>query len=146
MYASCAGPRIPHVRFSWVVPIRGNLSHWPNRVVWTLLLLRKRAPDTIPSTSVDRSIDLPPNFSPLTAIEAVMKVKHLLMNRIHQFTGPISPACDQYIQYLLTGVNPLVLNRHRQGLQPWRCRFSLSLSPPFPTDGPSLSPNGPTRS
>jgi hypothetical protein len=32
--------------------------------------------------------------------------------------GHISPACDRYVQYLLTGVNPSVLNRHRQGLQP----------------------------
>jgi hypothetical protein len=35
-----------------------------------------------------------------------------------RLTGPISPACDQYVQYLLTGANPLVLNRHRWGLQP----------------------------
>jgi hypothetical protein len=40
--------------------------------------LRKRAPDIIPSTSADRSADPPPNFSSNTAIEAVMKVKHLL--------------------------------------------------------------------
>jgi hypothetical protein len=35
-----------------------------------------------------------------------------------RFTGPISPACDRYVQYLLTGANPSVLNRHRRGLQP----------------------------
>jgi hypothetical protein len=60
--------------------------------------------------------------------------------------GPITPTCDQYIQYLLAGTNSLVHNQHRQGLQPWWCRLSTSLSPPFPTDGPSLSPNGPVRS
>jgi hypothetical protein len=32
--------------------------------------------------------------------------------------GPISPACDQYVQYLLTGANPLVLNRYSRMLQP----------------------------
>jgi hypothetical protein len=32
-----------------------------------------------------------------------------------RFTEPISPACGQYVQYLLTGVNPSVLNRHRRG-------------------------------
>jgi hypothetical protein len=39
-------------------------------------------------------------------------------------TGHISPACDRYVQYLLTGANPSVLNRHRRGLQPWRCRLA----------------------
>jgi hypothetical protein len=34
------------------------------------------------------------------------------------------PACDRYDQCLLTGANPSVLNRHRRGLQPWRCRLS----------------------
>jgi hypothetical protein len=35
-----------------------------------------------------------------------------------RFTGPISPACDQYVQYLLMGANRTVLNRLRRGLQP----------------------------
>jgi hypothetical protein len=38
-----------------------------------------------------------------------------------RLTGPISPARDWYIQYMLAGANPLVLNRHRRGLQPWTC-------------------------
>jgi hypothetical protein len=50
-----------------------------------------------------------------------------------RLTGPISPACDQYVQYLLTGTNPSVLNRHRWGLQPWRCRLFTYHSPTFPT-------------
>jgi hypothetical protein len=33
-----------------------------------------------------------------------------------RFTGLISPACDQYVQYLLTGTNPSILNRHSRGL------------------------------
>jgi hypothetical protein len=36
----------------------------------------------------------------------------------HQLTGPITPTCDQYIQYLLAWANPSVLNQHRRGLQP----------------------------
>jgi hypothetical protein len=32
-----------------------------------------------------------------------------------RFTGPISPACDRYVQYLLMGANRTVLNRHRRG-------------------------------
>jgi hypothetical protein len=56
-------------------------------------------------------------------IEAVMKVKHLLTSRLHRFTGPISPACDQYVQYLLVIANPSVRNRHIWGLQSWRSRL-----------------------
>jgi hypothetical protein len=33
-----------------------------------------------------------------------------------RLTGPISPACDRYVQYLLVGANPSILNRHRRGL------------------------------
>jgi hypothetical protein len=32
MYASHASPRTPGVRFLRVVPVRDNLSHWPNRI------------------------------------------------------------------------------------------------------------------
>jgi hypothetical protein len=48
-------------------------------------------------------------------------------------TGPKSPACDRYVQYLLTGANRSVLNRHRWGLQPWRCWLVTYHSPTFPT-------------
>jgi hypothetical protein len=27
--------------------------------------------------------------------------------QLHQLTGPITPACDQYVQYLFTGANPI---------------------------------------
>jgi hypothetical protein len=40
---------------------------------------------------------------------------------VTRLTEPISPACDQYVQYFLTGANPSVLNRQRRGWQPWRC-------------------------
>jgi hypothetical protein len=33
-------------------------------------------------------------------------------------TGPITPTCDRYVQYLLTGANPSLLNQHKWGLQP----------------------------
>jgi hypothetical protein len=38
-----------------------------------------------------------------------------MVTQLLQLTGPISPACDQYVQYLLAGVNPSVFNRHRWG-------------------------------
>jgi hypothetical protein len=100
-YVFCASPHMPLVHFLWVVPVQGNIWRWPNRVGRTLLHSRKMAPDTILSMLADRSIGPPPSFSPITTIEAVMKTKHMLMNRLHRFIGPISPACDQYVQYLL---------------------------------------------
>jgi hypothetical protein len=33
-----------------------------------------------------------------------------------RLTGPISPTCDRYVQYLLMGTYPSVLNRYRRGL------------------------------
>jgi hypothetical protein len=120
---------------------------------WTeSLLLRKRAPVLIHSTSADRFVGPHPVSLPRTAIKAVEKAKLLLMSRLHQFTGSISPAWHQYVQYLLRGVgggegvNPSVLNQHRWGLPPWRCWLSISLSPPFPSNDPALSPNGLVRS
>jgi hypothetical protein len=50
-----------------------------------------------------------------------------------RLTGPISPACDRYVQYLLTGANPSVFNWHRRGLQSWRCRLATYHSPTFST-------------
>jgi hypothetical protein len=58
--------------------------------------MRKGAINTIPSQLSDPWVL--PSFPPLIAIEVVEKVKHLLMNRLPRFTGPIYPACDQYIQ------------------------------------------------
>jgi hypothetical protein len=37
-------------------------------------------------------------------------------NRLQWFTGPITPACNRYVQYLLAGANPSVLNQHRRRL------------------------------
>jgi hypothetical protein len=47
-----------------------------------------------------------------------------MVTQLHQLTGPISPACDRYIQYLVARANWTVLNRHRRGLQPWRFRLA----------------------
>jgi hypothetical protein len=78
MYTSHAGPHMPLICFLRTVPICGNLSLAINNVGRILLLLRKRASDTIPSTPADQSIGLPPGFSPNTTNEVVMKAKHML--------------------------------------------------------------------
>jgi hypothetical protein len=56
-----------------------------------------------------------------------------MVTQLLKLTGPISPACDRYVQYLLAGANPSVLNRYRWGLQPWRCRLATYHSLTFPT-------------
>jgi hypothetical protein len=63
-----------------------------------------------------------------------------------RLTGPISPACDRYVQYLLAGANSSILNQHRKGLKPWRSWLSTYHSPTFPTSYLSFPPKGPTRS
>jgi molybdopterin-guanine dinucleotide biosynthesis protein A len=69
-----------------------------------------------------------------------------VVTQLHQLTEVITPACDRYVQYLLTGANPSVLSRHIRGLQPSRCRLSTYYSPTFPIDGLHFPPKGPVRS
>jgi hypothetical protein len=61
-------------------------------------------------------------------------------------TGPISPTCDRYGQYLLTEANPSVLNRHKRGLQPCKCRLANTTPQPSQPTVLHFSPNGPARS
>jgi hypothetical protein len=120
-----------------------SMSH---RQSWTeSLLLRKRAPDIIHSTSADRST------GPYSVSLSSQPMKQWRKPNIHQqqatrFTGPISSASDHYVQYLLTGVNRTVLNRHRQELQPWRCRLATYPLSNLPNQLSPLSPSGPARS
>jgi hypothetical protein len=63
-----------------------------------------------------------------------------------RFTGPISSACDRYVQYLPAGANQTVFNRHRRGLQHWRCRLATYPLSDLPNQLSPISPNGLTRS
>jgi hypothetical protein len=69
-----------------------------------------------------------------------------MVAQLHQLIGPISPACDRYVQYLLAGVNRMVLNRHRRGLQSWRYRLATYPLHDLSNQMSPLSPNGPVRS
>jgi hypothetical protein len=99
----------------------GNLRIWQpftmTQQSWTDPTAPKKK--GLPTTSPAHRLTDPwvpiSSFSPLTTIETIDIVMHLLTKMLHQFTGPISPACDQYIQYLVAGANPSVLNRHRRG-------------------------------
>jgi hypothetical protein len=86
------------------------------------------------------------SFSPNTTIEAVRLRQTSVDEEATRLTGSISLACDQYIQYLLAGVNSSVLNRHSRGLQPWRCRLVTHQSLILPIDDLYFSPKCPTRS
>jgi hypothetical protein len=92
-----------------------SMSH---RQSWTESLLpRKRAPDTISSTSADRSTGPYPVSLPSQPMKQWRK-PNIHQQQATRFTGPISPVCDRYVQYLLMGANRMVLNQHRRGLQP----------------------------
>jgi hypothetical protein len=116
-----------HTYLTWSIYLNGFTTHdkkgfWPN----------PQHDDWL----VRRSI---PNFSPITANEAVGKRQVSVDNRLLARTGPICLACDRYVQYLLTGDKLSVLNRYMWGLQSWRGRLFTSHSPTFPTDDPLLS-------
>jgi hypothetical protein len=117
-----------HVRFPHqstytrcTLPVGGPRAWKPStsrRQSWTeSLLARKRVPDTIPSTPADRSTGPYPVSLPSQPIKQWRK-PNIHQQQATRFTGPISPACDWYVQYLLIGANRTVLNRHRRGLQP----------------------------
>jgi hypothetical protein len=63
-----------------------------------------------------------------------------------RFTGPISPACGRYVQYLLAGATRTVLNRPRWGLPPWGCWLVTYPLPDLLDQLSPLSPHGPARS
>jgi hypothetical protein len=106
---------------------------------------RRRAPDTIHSTTVIRSVGPYPAYLPQQPKSSGEK-SCSCWQPTTRFTRPISPACDRYIQYLLTGANLTTLNRHRWGYNlegddfpcttPWPSRPDVSLSPSGPTRSP----------
>jgi hypothetical protein len=108
---SWAGPLLPRKKGSW---------HNPQHDGW----------------SIHRSI---PSFSLKPTNEAVGAKPTFCWWPTTRLIGHISPACNQYIQYLLAGVNPSVFNRHGRGLQPWRCQLDTSHSLTFSIDDPLLS-------
>jgi hypothetical protein len=89
---------------------------------WIPLLPRKMAPNTIHSTPTDRSTGPYP-----------VSLPSFCQWQATRLTRLISLACDRYAQYLLTGVNPLVLNRHTT------LRPSQLTVLPFPPKGPTRS-------
>jgi hypothetical protein len=110
------------------------------------LLPRKRTSHIIHSTMADRSTGLYPVSLPSQPMKQWGAKSTFCWWSATRFTGLISPACDRYVQYLLAGVNPSALNRHKRGLQPWRCQLSTHHPLTFPTDYFHFPPNGPAQS
>jgi hypothetical protein len=145
-----------HVRFPHqsmyarrTLPAGGPRTWQPStsrRQSWTESLLpRKRAPGIIPSMPADRSVDPYLVFLPSQPMKQWRK-PNIHQQQATKFIGTISLACDQYVQYLLIGANRTVLNRHRRGLQPWRCRLATYPLPDLPNQLSPLSTSGPARS
>jgi hypothetical protein len=145
-----------HVRFPHqstyarcTLPVGGPHTWQPStsrRQSWTESLLpRKRAPDTIPSTSADQSMGPYPASLPSQPMKLWRK-PNIHQQQTTRFVRPISPACDRYVQYLLMGANRKVLNRHRRGLQPWKCQLATYPLPDLLNQLSPLSPSGPARS
>jgi hypothetical protein len=109
------------------------------------LLPRKRAPDTILSTPADQFVGPYQVSLPSQPMKQWRKL-NTHQEQTTRFTGPISPACDRYVQYLLMGANRMVLNRHRRGLQPSRCQLTTYPLPDLPNQLSPISPSGPVRS
>jgi hypothetical protein len=131
------------------LPTGGPRTWWSftsHRQSWAeSLLLRKRAPDTIHSMPADRSVG-PYLVSLLSQPMKQWRKPNIYQQQATRLTGRISSACDRYIQYLLARANPSVLNRHRWGLQLWRCQLATYHSPTFVTDCLPFPPKGPARS
>jgi hypothetical protein len=122
-----------------------NLPYSRQQIWIDPLHLRRRAPDTIHNTTTIRSTGPYPAFLPQQSNSSEKKSSSYWQPTI-RLTGPISPVCDRYVQYLLTGANRTVFNRHRRGLQPWRCRLATYPLPDLPNQLSSLFPNGSARS
>jgi hypothetical protein len=110
-----------------------------------VIALQKRAPDIIHSTPADQSMS-PYPISLLSQPMKQWRKSNIYRRHATRLTGHISLVCDMYVQYLLVGANPSVLNWHRQRLQPWRHRLSTYHSPTFPTNGLSFPSKGPVQS
>jgi hypothetical protein len=95
-----------------------------------------------PQRAADRSAGSYPVSLPSQPMKQWRK-SNIHQQQATRFTGPISPACDRYVQYLLMWANRMVLNQHRRGLQSWRCRLATYPLPDLPNQLSPLSPSGP---
>jgi hypothetical protein len=139
-YAFHASLRTLGVRFMWVVPIRGNLLRVINRVEQDHYSWEKGLPTQFTTRRLPDSW-VHTQFLSRVNLKAVGVKPSIYRWQTTRLIGPISPACDRYIQYLLTGTNSSVLNWHRQGLPHRNLRIATALSPLFPFECFTGPPN-----
>jgi hypothetical protein len=138
-------PRMVHDHMYLTRFAYSNLSY-SRQQIWTYPLhSKRRAPDTIHSTTAIRSAGPYPVSLPQQP-KSTGEKSSSCWQPTTRLIGPISPACDRYVQYLLAGANLTVPNRHRRELQSWRCRLATYPLPNLPNQLSPLSPNGLARS
>jgi hypothetical protein len=142
---STLSPRMVHNHTYLTRSAYSNLSYSYQQIWTDPLHPRRRAPDTIHSTMTIWSAGSYPTSLPRQPKSSGEKSSSCWQPTT-RLTGPISPTCDRYVQYLLARANRMVLNRHRWGLQPWRCPLAIYPLPDLPNQLSPLSPNGPARS
>jgi hypothetical protein len=133
----------PSVHFLRAVPVRDNLSLAPTKL--------KQAPT--PERSIDNQIQtdptivlggliLPPMWQPWSRGERFLPNGYTTTSAYWDHITNM-----QLVRSILAhGVNPSILNQHRRGLQPLRCRLATYPLPDLPNQLSPLSPNGSARS
>jgi hypothetical protein len=89
-----------HTYLTWST--YSNLSYIRQQFWTDPVHLRRRAPDTIHNTLTDRSVGPYSASLPQQTMEQWGK-SSFCWQPTTRLTGPISPTCDRYVQYLLTG-------------------------------------------
>jgi hypothetical protein len=139
MYASHANPRTHPV---------GSPHTWQpftsHRQIW----MDPTAPEKKGSRHNPQHASWPiygsvPSFSPKPTNEAVDLSQASIDDKLLDLLGPKTLACDQYVQYLLTGTNPSVLNWHMRGLPHKNIEIATTLSLPFPSECSTDPPKWP---
>jgi hypothetical protein len=103
-YATHTSPRMPGIRFLRVVPIRDNLS-W---IIDTLEQGDSSREKGLPTQSTARRLTNPwvrTQCLSQANLEAVGEKPSIRRWQATSLTGPISPTCDRYVQYLLAGAS-----------------------------------------
>jgi hypothetical protein len=141
-YASHASPRTPSVRFLWAVPVRGNPSWVINRV-GRMHCSREKVLPTPPSWVV---CGIRLGFSPNTAIEAVRLSRAPVDGRLLGLPGSYHRHAIGTFNTCSRVPTPWSLTDTGGGYHIENLGIAIALSPPFPSEGSTDPPNGPTRS
>jgi hypothetical protein len=143
MYASHSSPRTSSVRFLRAVPVRDKLSLAPMK--------SKQA--ATPEISIGNQRQTGPAIVLGGPIPPPMRQPWSRGKKFQPSGYTTTSAYWAHItsmrsvrSILARGANPSVINRHRWGLQSWRCWLATTHSPTFPTSCLHFPPKGPARS